>query len=271
MFFDLERNAALGASTSDCAASGASPTSTMLVVERSVYRTPASCQRGGFAGVVFLAGAVLTFSMVSWHWVVPALISSARPSPRLAVFDIAPAAPDHSPPLPHTESRLGAMQKPARTQTPEPMALVHNAARMPTTEIAAVPAPSPSSKTLDAPPTSPPAAPATAPPVAGAAPASERSARANWQGDLLAHLKPLLRYPRMAQNAGQQGVTLVAVTVERDGAVRAVRVLRGSGYPVLDQEAVATIKRGAPLPPPTADILGDPVSIELPIQFSLRT
>ena len=86
----------------------------------------------------------------------------------------------------------------------------------------------------------------------------------------LAHLRPLLRYPRIAERDGQQGVALVAIGVDRQGIVRSARIVRGSGYPSLDGEALATVKRGSPLPRPTADIPGDPVSVELPIQFSLR-
>jgi protein TonB len=215
----------------------------------------------------------MAITVTTWRWVEPLSISSARPSPRLAVFDVAPAAPDPAPPPPPQEPRPPSKAETARSPAaaPLPVAAVRSTTVAAEPNRPAPPAP-PGIAIVTSPAPSPPvAAPSPAVrPVTASAPASERSARVNWQGALLAHLKPLLRYPRMAQGAGQQGVTTVAVTVERSGAIRSVRVAHGSGYPVLDQEAVATVRRGAPLPPPTADILGDPVAVELPIQFSLR-
>ncbi|WP_168356043.1 energy transducer TonB [Sphingomonas gei] len=100
--------------------------------------------------------------------------------------------------------------------------------------------------------------------------AAEQAAAANWQSALLGHLKGFLRYPRQAQSARQEGVTLVSVTVDRQGKLLSARVVRGSGYPILDGEALATVRRGSPVPPPTSEIRGDPVTVSIPIQFSLR-
>jgi protein TonB len=120
--------------------------------------------------------------------------------------------------------------------------------------------------------TAPPALPDQNMRVAARVPSAsaERAALASWQSQLLGHLKGFLRYPRRAQSSRQEGVALVSVTVDRQGQVLGARIDRGSGYPALDSEAVLTVRRGSPVPPPTADIRGDPVTVTIPIQFALR-
>ena len=243
----------------------------LVAREHSSYRRPAACDRSGLVAILILGAIAIT--LTTWRWVEPRSISSARPSPRLAVFDVAPAAPDPAPQRLQQEPRPPSKPEAILPQIASPPPVVPNHTN---TAAAAPIRPAPPAPLgiaiVNLPAPAPPiASPAPAiRPVTASSPASEKSARANWQGDLLAHLKPLLRYPRMALGTGQQGVTLVAVAVERSGAIRSIRIAHGSGYPVLDQEAVATVKRGVPLPPPTADIPGDPVAVELPIQFSLR-
>ncbi|MGN8000186.1 energy transducer TonB family protein [Sphingomonas sp. 22176] len=95
-------------------------------------------------------------------------------------------------------------------------------------------------------------------------------ALANWQSELLGHLKRFLRYPRPSQSAREEGIAKVTITVDRQGQVLGARLARGSGYPMLDGEAVAMMRRGSPVPPPGADIPGDPVIVTIPILFSLR-
>lgn len=226
-----------------------------------------------------LGGTALVYVVLAaialWHWTAPSTAPSSRPAPALAVFDVPPAAQDASA---TAQAITPAQEMPRRTETPPPtppvpVPLVQLPAPHPAPAEPATPAlPRPqghSDQPADA--TTPAsAAPAAAQPTSGRTAAAERAARANWQGDILAHLRPLLRYPRVAERDGQQGVALVAIGVDRQGIVRSARIVRGSGYPSLDGEALATIRRGSPLPAPTPDIPGDPVSVELPIQFSLR-
>jgi protein TonB len=97
-----------------------------------------------------------------------------------------------------------------------------------------------------------------------------QAALANWESELLGHLKRFLRYPRPSQSAREEGIAQVTITVDRQGHVLGARLARGSGYPMLDSEAVAMVRRGSPVPPPSADIPGDPVIVTIPILFSLR-
>lgn len=55
-------------------------------------------------------------------------------------------------------------------------------------------------------------------------------------------------YPLQASRRGIQGVVGIMFNLLSDGNVGQVRVVQSSGSPLLDDEAVATIKRGSPYP-----------------------
>ncbi len=52
-------------------------------------------------------------------------------------------------------------------------------------------------------------------------------------------------YPPQAVKAGEQGVCLLEIIINRDGSVDSVKLLQTSGFPTLDREAVAAVYRGA--------------------------
>lgn len=95
-------------------------------------------------------------------------------------------------------------------------------------------------------------------------------ARATWQAQVLGHLERFKRYPRPAQRRRQEGVVLMQFSVNRQGQVLQARIARSSGHESLDAEALATVQRASPLPPPSADIPGDPVEVTTPVEFFLR-
>jgi protein TonB len=100
--------------------------------------------------------------------------------------------------------------------------------------------------TVEAP--SPPPIPA----VAAAPPASARAvpvaAAAAAPSALVAAEKlpghcPPPRYPRAARRRGWEGVVIVDVRIDPDGAPTAVSLRQSAGYRVLDEEVIATLKR----------------------------
>ena len=112
-----------------------------------------------------------------------------------------------------------------------------------------------------------PSAPAAAPPPAASpSPQSPSPAIASWQQSLVAHLARFQRYPPQAR--GAQGVVTVAFRIDRQGNVVSSRIAKSSGSAVLDADALAMIKRAAPLPPPPAGIADDDLSIVVPIRYS---
>jgi TonB family protein len=110
-----------------------------------------------------------------------------------------------------------------------------------------VPAPNPGSSAATA---SPPTVSPAAGDDATAADTAQRAsaARGRYYAQLRAHLQRYRRVP--ADGAQLHGRAVVGFTVAADGSVSAVRLLRGAGFPALDAEALALIRRAAPLPKP---------------------
>jgi protein TonB len=80
--------------------------------------------------------------------------------------------------------------------------------------------------------------------------AQAQTAKADWQARVLGHLRQYRRYPRAAESAAQQGIATLAITLDRQGRVLEVALRHGSGYALLDAEALATARRASPCPRP---------------------
>ena len=57
------------------------------------------------------------------------------------------------------------------------------------------------------------------------------------------------QYPQDAANAGIQGELTVDFVIGRDGSLESVQILQGSGYKILDDEAIGSIRIAAPYNP----------------------
>jgi TonB family protein len=61
-------------------------------------------------------------------------------------------------------------------------------------------------------------------------------------------------YPKAAQATRPEGHVVVQFSVAADGRITSRRILKGSGHPVLDEAALATVDRVGRLPPPPPDM-----------------
>ncbi len=111
-----------------------------------------------------------------------------------------------------------------------------------------------------------PPAPMTTAPAKGGAPHVESS----WQTLLMRKLQQFKRYPSGAQARGEQGVALLAFSVDRDGRVLERKIVRSSGHADLDNEVLAMIERAQPLPAFPRSMTANQLSLTVPIRFSLR-
>jgi protein TonB len=111
-----------------------------------------------------------------------------------------------------------------------------------------------------------PPAPMTAAPAKGGAPHIERS----WETLLMRKLQQFKRYPSGAQARGEQGVALLAFSVDREGKVLDRKIVRSSGHADLDNEVLAMIERAQPLPGFPASMREPQLSLTVPIRFALR-
>lgn len=74
-----------------------------------------------------------------------------------------------------------------------------------------------------------------------------------------------LTYPQLARRRGWSGRVVLGFVVAEDGSVRSIHVKEGSGYTLLDNSAVETVKGVAPFPkPPVA------AEITMPVVFRLE-
>jgi protein TonB len=71
-----------------------------------------------------------------------------------------------------------------------------------------------------------------------------------------------LRYPRKAQQAGKTGQAKVRFLICADGQVKDLEIVESSGHAILDKNALKTIKRAAPFPPPPV-----PALIVMPVRY----
>jgi periplasmic protein TonB len=107
-------------------------------------------------------------------------------------------------------------------------------------------------------------------PRADTPPSTPNAAEALWEGDVLAKLANLKRYPAAARRAGLHDTVLVRFVVDRTGEVLSAGVAESRGFAQLDGEALALIRRASPLPPPPAEVSGEEIQLVAPIQFILH-
>jgi protein TonB len=75
-----------------------------------------------------------------------------------------------------------------------------------------------------------------------------------------------INYPPIARRMGWEGKVLVSFVLEPNGDIRDLKLLKGSGYEVLDKEALDAIRRSyRDFPKPTVSVV-----VKLPISFRLE-
>jgi protein TonB len=121
-----------------------------------------------------------------------------------------------------------------------------------------------------------PLATANAPVHQHAAPASPiedkagERARARIRGRLETDLSRYFSYPPVARKQGWQGHVSVEFTVQPDGQLTNVRVTRSSGYHVLDQSALAALRKVGHLAEARQWLNGQSITVELPVIYRLE-
>jgi len=73
-----------------------------------------------------------------------------------------------------------------------------------------------------------------------------------------------------AEKQGIEGITHLYFTVLANGRGRDIKMVRSSGSSILDEEAIATVKRAQPFPPAPKEISSSYVEMEVAIVFSLN-
>lgn len=103
-----------------------------------------------------------------------------------------------------------------------------------------------------------------APPASASASARERYLASHFSY-IRERIGRALVYPPIARRRGWSGVTRLAFIIGTDGAIRDLRVVSGTGYPLLDRTAAETVRRVAPFPPPPVE-----AEIIVPVTYRLN-
>jgi len=102
-------------------------------------------------------------------------------------------------------------------------------------------------------------------PVQGVPTRSKLAAEQSWNRQIAAVLRRVLRYPPNAR--GQTGKVMISIVLDRQGRVIESRILKPSGVAVLDEEALAIAQRAQPFPPPPAEVSGERIKRDVPVNF----
>jgi protein TonB len=78
------------------------------------------------------------------------------------------------------------------------------------------------------------------------------------------------RYPRLARYRGIEGEALLEFVLARDGKLMDTRVLRSSGYAILDREALLTVRRAKPFPKLPEGTRAGQVALKVAISFAIK-
>jgi len=71
-------------------------------------------------------------------------------------------------------------------------------------------------------------------------------------------------YPPLARKMGWEGRVLISFRILPDGSVRDIRVVQGSGYAILDRNAVEAVRSASPFPRPQ-----EATEIRTPVVYKL--
>ena len=108
--------------------------------------------------------------------------------------------------------------------------------------------------------------PETAKPPTSAVAPGGRPSPSDWERQIRDTLRRNVRYPVSARSRGEQGVTLVVFTINRQGKVTSAHIARSSGSAILDEETLALVHRVSFTPPPAE--MND-LRFSLPVGYNL--
>jgi len=87
---------------------------------------------------------------------------------------------------------------------------------------------------------------------------------------IIAAARRYKKYPRLALDNNWEGQAEVRMVIGTDGAIASISIKTGSGFEVLDQQALEMIRKAKPLAPIPAQLRGKGFTVDVPVVFSLR-
>ncbi len=90
-----------------------------------------------------------------------------------------------------------------------------------------------------------------------------------YLAQVIAKIQQAKRYPLQARIKGIEGKVEVKFTLSRDGRLINSEIITSSGFKILDQEALAMLRRASPFPPFPSSWLADEMNLKIKITFRL--
>jgi protein TonB len=97
--------------------------------------------------------------------------------------------------------------------------------------------------------------------------AEGNAAASNFSGKVLSKVRRHFRYPRSAEKRGVKGTVVVGFTLSSSGGVSGIKIVKGSGSPVLDEGALNAVRKAQPFPQFPEGINRSKWNFAVPLQF----
>jgi protein TonB len=97
-----------------------------------------------------------------------------------------------------------------------------------------------------------------------------KNARSQYGLLLSQEIAKFKQYPPFAKQSRQQGVVLVQVQIDALGKLVAANVYQSSNHELLDNQALAMVRKASPFSKPPPDIENKDLNLVIPIAFNLN-
>jgi protein TonB len=107
----------------------------------------------------------------------------------------------------------------------------------------------------------------TSEPAKAFAPAISSEEAQAYRGTVFGRIAAQKRYPEAARERGPHGVAILSFSIGGSGQIVGATLAQSAGDSILDAEALATVRRASPFPPPPA---GAPRNFSVPLSYRVR-
>ncbi len=189
--------------------------------------------------------------------------------PALSQPEILPwSPPEIKPPAPPIHSNAVRPQRFTASPAPVP---VPDAVSPQAKTSSAAPSSFPTAVQPDRPKVSAVQATAWAGPKTGTAPENAgQKESGNYFGLVRARIEERKRYPLVARKRGVEGQVLVQFTINPDGSLKGLKILKKSPHGILNRAALSAVEDAAPFPKPPAKEFTGPIPLQITIVFHIK-
>lgn len=93
----------------------------------------------------------------------------------------------------------------------------------------------------------------------------------SYQAEVLSHLESFKSYPVEALLSKMEGKVRVRVSLNENGEIKGIQLLKKSGFMQLDDESLALFKRANPLPkPPQTLVKNGNLVFSLNLEYNIK-